>query len=531
MPDAPSHVQTAIAQCQLGHFEDALSHAELAIRERQAGVTPYLCAAYAAGKLSGNASALVWLDRALVADPASCLALGARANLLRTENRAAEGLDNCRQWIALEPNNGFAHLALARSYQALGRDEQAVEAYGRAIEFLPQPAETLTDLSILLLELGRHEAARKALDRALGVDGAFAAAWYTRADTKHFAPDDPDVDAMERLLDQSSRQTEPRAIRDTILFHYALAKAYTDLKDVPRALSHLESGSRLKRAEFNYDPAADERRMAAIAAAFPADYFEHRRGVGDPSELPVFIVGMPRSGTSLVEQILASHPQIRGGGETANLEKVIQGLGAAYPGGMQQLDPERTALAARQYLDLLSAPQAPVVRVTDKMTDNFLHLGLIHAMFPRARIIHCIRDPLDTCVSCYSKLFTKGQEFSYDLGELGRYYRSYAALMAHWRALIPPECFIEIEYEKVVDDLENEARRLIEFCGLPWSEACMRFHETSRTVRTASMQQVRQPLYRRSVGRAATLGSRLTPLVEALDGRQPIPSTLIAPRV
>jgi hypothetical protein len=164
----------------------------------------------------------------------------------------------------------------------------------------------------------------------------------------------------------------------------------------------------------------------------------------------------------------------------------------------------------------MSPPQRSTSHVTDKMPYNFLHVGVIHAMLPNARIIHCIRDPLDTCISCYSKLFTRGHEFSYELGELGRYYRNYARLMAHWRTIIPADRLIEVAYEKVVNDLEGEARRLIDFCGLPWAETCLRFHETQRAVRTASLHQVRRPLYRGSLRRSKSFGGGLEPLRAAL---------------
>jgi tetratricopeptide (TPR) repeat protein len=504
----------AILENQLGHFQAAISHAEHAIRAGQGGALPYLCAAFAAAQLPGNDNALDWLDQALVVEPSNGLALGARANLLRTLNRAAEGLDDCRRWVAVEPDNGAAHRCLAQTLQALGLDAEAVQAYGRAVDLLPHPAEALTDFAILLLELGRRETGLQMIERALAADRTFAAAWYTRAETKTFAANDSDVADMERLL-LSSQRSGPQATRDTMLLHYALAKAHTDIEAAAQARAHLDSGSRLKRAGLNYDPEADERYMAAIATAFPKENLERLRDAGDPSDTPVFIVGMPRSGTTLVEQILASHPHIQGGGESAHIERVVQELGADYPGRMQELPPERISVLGRRYLSSVSATP-PAIHVTDKMPYNFLHLGLIHAMLPNARIIHCVRDPLDTCISCYSTLFTRGHEFSYELAELGHYYRNYARLMAHWRTIIPSDRLIEVEYEKIVNDLEGQARRLLYFCGLPWAQICLRFHETERAVRTASLHQVRRPLYRGSLGRSKSFGNGLDALRAAL---------------
>jgi tetratricopeptide (TPR) repeat protein len=515
-----SHVRMAILENERGHFGAALGHAERAIRARQGGAVPYLCAAFAAVHLSDNAAALAWLDQALILEPANGLALGARANLLRELNRTHEGLADGRHWVALEPRNGAAHWCLAQLHQALGQDEEAVQDYTRAVELLPHPAQAMTDCAILLLELGRRHAGEQMIDRALAADRTFAAAWYTRAEIKTFAANDPDLPEMEALLQDSSGQTAPGAARDTVLLSYALAKAYADLGEVRRARGHLDSGSRLKRAGLNYDPGVDERSMAAIAAGFPKECLEQMRGGGDPSASPIFIVGMPRSGTTLVEQILASHPHIHGGGECDHLERLVRELGTDYPECAMPLAAERLAELGRRYVAMAPPPRG-ASRVTDKMPYNYLHLGLIHAMLPNARIIHCVRDPLDTCIACYSRLFTRGHEFSYDLGEVGRYYRSYARLMAHWRRVIPSDRLMEVSYERIVNDLEAQARRLIDFCGLPWEASCLRFHETPRTVRTASLHQVRRPLYRGSVGRAASFGAGLDTLKDALGDTIP----------
>jgi tetratricopeptide (TPR) repeat protein len=520
MSDAISLVHKSITENQLGHFEAALKLAEQAVRQGQGGVAAYLCAAFAAAKLQGNEASLAWFNRALATHPLNTLALGGRANLLLTMDRPADGLEDCRRWAALDPQNGTAHLCLAQTYQALGRDEEALLAYANASDRLAEPAETLTDWSILLLEMGRRDDGLKVLDRAFAADSGFAAAWYTRSNSKKSVPGDPDTEAMEALLPATPPQ-ERRAVRAATLLHYALAKAYTDQLAIPQALAHLAAGSRLKRAEYNYDSNIDAATMASLAAAFSAQTIEHLRSSGNPSELPLFILGMPRSGTSLVEQILASHPLVYGGGESPRMDALVQELGADYPQKVAELTEERRTAMAYRYLADLAAKMPPaagvnITRFTDKMPYNFLHVGLIHILFPQARIIHCVRNPLDTCLSCYTTLFTHGHEFSYDLTEAGLYYRNYAQLMAHWRERLPADRLIEVTYENVVDDIEAQARRLVKFCGLPWSDECLRFHESNRPVRTASLHQVRQPLYRGSVGRAALFADGLAPLRAAL---------------
>jgi hypothetical protein len=215
---------------------------------------------------------------------------------------------------------------------------------------------------------------------------------------------------------------------------------------------------------------------------------------------------MPRSGSTLIEQILASHPDVHGGDERPDFPELLRGfdgvdyraLGTAYLGRSRAL-----------------APSA--ARVTDKLPGNFLHAGAIHLALPKARIIHSRRDPADTCLSCFTKLFRSEQAYTYDLGELGRYFRAYARLMAHWRAVLPPSVFLEVDYERLVADPETQTRRLLAHCGLTWDPACLAFHQTQRDVRTASAVQVRRPIYHGSIGRWRRYGARLSPLLSELE--------------
>jgi hypothetical protein len=228
-------------------------------------------------------------------------------------------------------------------------------------------------------------------------------------------------------------------------------------------------------------------------------------------------VGMPRCGSSLIEQILASHPDVHGGGEQLRLRELFAPL-ALDPAGLTDEALERTAESA---LAILGRKSADALRVVDKDLVNFKYAGAIHRVFPRARIIHCRRDPIDTCFSAFTKLFLGDFPYTYDLRELGLYYRSYAALMDHWRIALPPQCFLEIRYEDLVREPAAKTRELLEFLDLPWDEACLRFFETPRAVNTASHAQVRRPIYRSSVGRSGALRARLTPLEAALGGVSP----------
>jgi hypothetical protein len=231
--------------------------------------------------------------------------------------------------------------------------------------------------------------------------------------------------------------------------------------------------------------------------------------------MPIFVLGMPRSGTTLIEQILASHPEIQGAGELRVLQRISDSLGN-YPDAVTRLTQPELARLGVAYLAQIRPFAAGRAHVVDKMPANFLLVGLIHLILPNARIIHCRRNAVDTCLSCYTKLFGGEQTFAYDLRELGLFNRAYQKLMNHWGGLLPPDRFFEVDYEAVIENLEGEARRLTAFLGLPWDEACLTFYEAKRPVRTASVNQVRQPIYRSSVGRWKSYAAQLRPLLEAL---------------
>jgi hypothetical protein len=265
-------------------------------------------------------------------------------------------------------------------------------------------------------------------------------------------------------------------------------------------------------------------RFARIRAIFSADLMARRSGIGCASSVPVFVIGMPRSGTTLVEQILASHSKVFGAGELPDLSNAVARLrvqdGHAFPEIVPLLSDRQLRQIGENYAASISSLAPAAERITDKMPLNFFFAGLISLALPNARIIHVRRDPVDTCFSCFSTLFTGEHRVAYELSELGRYYRAYENLMEHWRRVLPAGAMIEVQYEKVVADLEGEARRLIAHCGLEWEDACLAFDRTERAVRTASVAQVRRPIYRSSVGRWQRYQLHLRPLLDALGSNQ-----------
>jgi tetratricopeptide (TPR) repeat protein len=487
----------------LGHYADALIQAERAIRGAPHSLDHHLRAADIEMQLGRNGAALERLRAVEHRWPDELPLLVFEANLLRLIDRHEEGAAVCRDALA----RGLESADLLRAYglalHLAGKDEEALRMLDRAAT--GRPAAALSDKAVLLTELGRLSAACATFDQALGHDPTLADAWYNKANAKSFAAGDPDIRAMQRLLEGGC------SYRDEMLLHFALGKAHLDSEDADAAFLHWHRGNRMKRTSIDYDAQAAAHKLASIAAEPIGFAAEESLAGARLSELPVLVVGMPRSGSSLVEQIIASHPDVHGAGERTRLRASFEAAARA-PARAAARDDERIAQSALECLRRLS-PRA--VRIVDKDLGNFLHLGVIHRIFPRARIIHCRRDPLDTCFSAYTKLFAGDFPFTYDLREMGQYYRSYQALMAHWRSVLPGRIFMEVDYETLVSD-PLATHRLVDFLGLPWSEDCARFFETRRTVHTASAAQVRQPIYRTSVGRAAAVIAHLGPLSAAL---------------
>ncbi len=496
----------------LGRPDEALA----SIR-RAMDINPRLADAYinASGVESGRrrySEALRWIEGLLTFAPLHPGGLSAKASLLVSLDRPDEAVDAARQAVSAAPQSGDALNALGEALHAQGHMDAAIGAYDKAIDLGGLAMEkAIGHRAALFMEQGDKARARADLERLLELYPQSTSAWLTLSDLKTFTANDPDISRMERAL--APGVVIPRS--EAMALRFALGKAWMDVGDADRAFERLNEGNRMMRETFDYDADQTSRWMASITSAFSAPVIEALVGRGAPSETPVFVLGMPRSGTTLVEQILASHPSVHGAGELSTLRQLTDPLGdiATLP---NVLTGERAAQLGRAYLAQIVKPGGGKARIVDKMPSNFLIAGLIPLILPGARIIHVRRHGVDTCLSCYTKLFAREQLFTYDLVELGRFYRDYEAMMAHWRAVLPAERFIEVDYEAVVDNLEGQARRMIDFLGLPWDKAVLDFHKTKRTIRTASVNQVRQPVFKSSVGRWKLYAKPLKPLTDAL---------------
>jgi tetratricopeptide (TPR) repeat protein len=426
-------------------------------------------------------------------------------------------VDLIRKAIAISPREASLRSNLGNVLLQRGRLDEAVAYYRKAIELKPDLAEAHNGLGNALRELGQLDEAQRAYQRALELAPRTGLYYRYLFYTRRVVAGDLGLAAAEKLAEDMTSLP----IEDQRELHFALGKAYEDLDQRERSFRHFLEGNALKRREFVYSEPETLGFLNRIRTVFTADLMHSKRDLGNPSTVPIFIVGMPRSGTTLVEQILASHPKIFGAGELEEFRKAVHSLrvsnGAlSFPEGVPALSAQQLRQLGTSYLDAVGSTASRAERVTDKLPENLSYVGLIHLALPNARIIHMRRDPVDTCLSCFSQLFDGDQPYCYDLGELGRYYRAYETLMEHWRQVLPAGVMLEVQYEEVVADIEGQARRMIAYCGLEWDDACLAFYETQRPIRTASATQVRQPIYRTSIGRWKPYQHLLQPLIKEL---------------
>lgn len=495
--------------------------------------------------------------------PPASSATGARANTLRAlsdeafahhcAGRYVNAIACYQKILSLKPDLAETYNNLGHALVALKKPEAAILAFECAVELKPDNPGALCNWGLALADLGRLDEAETKYRQAIAVDSRFAGAYNNLgllmktkgrlaeaqqafelairfapqhvayydnlAAVRPFTAGDRYFAALETLA--GHRMTLSAA--DRIHLHFALAKAYEHIGQPESAFHHLLNGNALKRREMVYNEAETLGQMDRLRALIGRDFIAARQNSGVAAALPVFIIGMTRSGTTLIEQLLASHPRVFGAGELDLFDQAIRSVQGALPGCppfpemMQAMSAEHYRRLGELYLESI-ARQAPLVaRITDKMTVNFMFAGLIHLALPNATIIHAVRDPLDTCVSCFATHFSAGHAHTYDLAELGRYYRSYQAVMQHWHAVLPPGRILDVRYEELVADLEGVARRIVAHCGLAWDRRCLDFHRAERPVRTASAAQVRRPIYSDSVGRWRKYQAFLGPLFTELQ--------------
>jgi len=492
------------------------------VMPRQVGMTPDAAFRQAVAlQTKGDFAGAEKIYRAILKQyPKHFQTLSNLGSTLLFMERLEEAVQVLRKALNQDPNSAVAHTLLARALHLLDRHAESLERAKRAIALNPALPDAHATLAQALGDLGRYDEARAALARAMDLAPDDARFYYNWGQIARWTAQDPRLARLEALAGNAASLPIGRQAE----LNFALAKAYADCGDAERAFRHQIEGGGLLRRILPYDEASTLDEMDAMRNGIDAAWLDRQRGMGDPSSLPVFILGMPRSGTSLVEQVLAGHPKIGALGERLGFPDALARVcgTSSIPASLAEraarwCGPELRRLGELYVAAVKHDAPGAAARTTDKLPANFQFVGLIHAAMPNARIIHVRRDPVDTCLSLFSILFSgHAQPYSYELGELGRYYRAYAKLTAHWRALLPAGVMLEVRYEDVVDDLEQQARRMVGYCGLEWDPSCLAFHKTERAVRTMSHAQVRQPIYRSSVGRARPPGELLLPLLQAL---------------
>ena len=434
----------------------------------------------------------------------------ARVHSERADYNGAEAA--AERALALAPDNADCWTMLG-TVQAWGlRPERARTSFERALEMKPNQPRVALSLGHVLKTIGDREACEKAYRSATDLDPGLGEAWWSLADLKNYLFDDAEI---ARLKSGAAVQHPDPA--QSAAFHFALGKALEDRGDHDDAFARYAKGNAVKHAIDPFDSAALTERCRRIATVCTRDFLSSRAHETGSTATPIFIVGLPRSGSTLIEQILASHSGVQGTMELPQVQNYTRELDAreGYPEMLASMSPAELSTLGERYLRETHPYRGGVACFIDKMPNNFFHLGLIHLMLPGAVFIDSRRNPLDCCCSLFKQNFARGQTFSYDLEVLGAYYRDYLDLMRHWEAALPGRV-LRVQYESVVEDTEGQVRRLLEHCGLPFEEACLRFYETERPVRTASAEQVRQPINRSGMDSWRRFEAHIGPLKKAL---------------
>ena len=422
-----------------------------------------------------------------------------------------------RRALELNPNHGLSWNNLGAALEKKGDLAGAEAAYARAVALNPAHHEAQNNLGAIYSEQGRLEDACRCFEDSIRANPDFIEPHFNLSSLKTYRADDPHLLYLERNLVKAGDMPVKARIR----YWFALGKAREDVGHYDEAFAAYAEGNRLQHELLPCDEVRADAMLERLTTVFDRDFFAARRDVRGSDKAPIFIVGMPRSGTTLLEQILASHLAVHGAGELPDLNQVIMDAPARaerrFPDFVPDLQPDEFRRMGEAYAERVWRLAPGAQHITDKMPANFFYIGMIRLMLPNAKIIHAMRDPMDSCFSNYARLFNDTMEFAYDLGTLGRYYVRYIKLMRHWHAVLPAGSILDLRYEDMVADTEGQARRILDYLGLPWDDGCLAFHRNKRHVKTASVAQVRKPIYKTSVARWRRFESHLQPLLEIVQ--------------
>lgn len=459
------------------------------------------------------------LESAVELDPENIQLRLDYIQVLRKRQKFAAALEQANFLMSRDPDNPVFQSHYAIESMQAGDYETALAYFDRVLKVLPDDPATLVSRGHALKTYGRTDDAIASYRRATEVAPGHGDAWYGLANLKTYRFTDDQLAAMEAQaaspdLDHMSR----------IHIAFALGKAREDQKNYDAAFAAYASGNALKHQTVRYTTEQMQAELNAQKTHCTATLFENQGGKGCPAPDPIFIVGLPRAGSTLIEQILASHPEVDGTLELPNILSLAHRLRGRsqitdrdrYPRILHEMTAEELCALGEEYIENTRIHRQGAAYFTDKMPNNFRHIGLIHLILPNAKIIDARRNPMDCCWSSFKQLFAEGQEFTYSLEDIGEYYRAYVDLMDHWDAVLSPGCILRVQHEDVLDDLEGQVRRLLDYCGLPFDERCVNFHQTERAVRTASSEQVRRPINKGGLEQWRPYEAHLQPLKSAL---------------
>lgn len=515
----PGRLQVAVALDHLraGRKDEAISTLRKALRENPDNVDAlHTLAQTYWGNEERVSDIEALLRRATDLAPGLVAAWIMLGQLLHQADRPEEAIECYQRAAELDPDNPSVWSGLGADYAQIGDMEKSAAAYARSVALQSSPGIHMS-YAHALKALGRQAEALREYRTAIALKPDFGEVYWSMANLKVFRFEPAEVAAMEEQM-----QREDLSASADVHFRFALGKACEDAGDYDRAWEFYHTGNQRQRPLVSYDPTAFEVRHQQIAAVFSREFLDRHEGQGFESDAPIFIVGLPRSGSTLIEQILASHSQVEGTLELATLGEIAVSVGryrrarVEYPEAVRELTGRDLRAYGQQYIEQTKTYRTTgKPRFTDKLPNNFSHIGFAHLILPNAKIINARRHPLDSILGSYKQLFGKGQNFTYDMDELVMYYRQYHEIMRHWHRVLPGKV-LDVHYEETVGDLESQVRRILAHCGLPFEEACLRFHETHRAVRTASSEQVRQPLYTRALGTWRRYEKHLRPWQEEL---------------
>jgi tetratricopeptide (TPR) repeat protein len=448
------------------------------------------------------------------------------ALVLLQRHKHALALKELERLLEVEPDNRAFKVSYASARVGLGQHAEAVELYRAILAEIPQAPDLHLSVAHALKTLGKQQQAIDSYRTAIGIKPGYGDAYWSLANLKTYKFPETDIVQM-RAQEQASGIT----LEDHYHLCFALGKALEDRAEYAESFRYYERGNALKKTETRFRIEPIERNTRLQTELCTRDFFEARRGAGCPSNEPIFIVGLPRAGSTLLEQILASHSQVEGTLELPDIPRLVAELqgrdpnpvNPLYPAALAGLEPEALRRYGEKYIADTRIYRTDKPRFIDKMPNNFRHLGLIHLILPNARIIDARREPMACCFSNFKQLFAAGQEFTYSLQDVSRYYRTYVGLMAHWDAALPGKV-LRIQHEDVVEDLEGNVRKLLEFCNLEFEPACLEFWKNERSVRTASSEQVRRPIFKEGLDQWRNFEPWLGPLKDALGDLATAPS-------